>query len=67
VGRQGASLTQSSQGCRSVSYVQWATTWHIVLPRKTYTLCGRWVEPDAHRREIPPLEVFLCKVCGGAA
>jgi hypothetical protein len=50
-----------------VSYVKWSSLWHVVLPGKAVTVCGRYVGPKAHRREIPPLEAFLCKVCGGAA
>jgi len=50
-----------------VSYVKWSSLWHVVLPGKAVTVCGRYVGPKAHRREIPPLEAFLCKACGGAA
>jgi len=50
-----------------VSYVHWSSLWHVVLPGSRVTLCGRYVEADAKRREIPPLEAFLCKVCGSAA
>jgi len=50
-----------------MSYVHGTSVWHVVLPNETSTLCGRRVEQDAKRREIPPLEPFLCKVCGSAA
>lgn len=50
-----------------MSYVQWRTVWHVVLPGEQYTLCGRWVESSAHCREVPPLEMYLCQVCAGAS
>lgn len=50
-----------------MSYVKWSALWHVVLPGEILTLCGRRVADDLKRREIPPLEAFLCRICGSAA
>ena len=49
-----------------MSYVKFGL-WHVVLPGEILTLCGRRVEDDLKRREIPPLEQFICVVCRSAA
>lgn len=50
-----------------MSYVRGTSVWHVVLPGKKVTLCGRPVPKGERRRELPPLEVYLCRVCAGVA
>jgi hypothetical protein len=51
-----------------MSYVRWSTMWHVTLAAEPgWTLCGRPVPKKAQRREIAPLEMFLCKICRGRA
>lgn len=51
-----------------MSYTRWSTMWHVIFPSDPkWTLCGRPVPEKAQRREIPPWEPVLCKICAGRA